>query len=235
MGLTIFIRTIIFYFIILTLFRIMGKREVGQLSAFDLVVSIMIAEISVLTIEDETIPIYAGIIPLVSLMGLEVMFTKWGLKNKLIQKLTQGSPSVLIEDGKIKEQELKKVRFDLNELMVQLRQQNAHNISEVEYAILEPDGQLSVIIKNAQRPVTKQDLNINAPYDGLPVPLIMDGEVEYGHLKKENLTEKWLISELKERGFSSPQEILYASLDSQRNLYVSPKEKYASKEKTPSQ
>ncbi len=211
--------------------RILGKREVGQLSTFDLVVSIMIAEISVVTIEDETIPMYIGVIPLFTLMGLEVLFTKWGLKNKLIQKLITGTPSVVIQRGRILENELRKVRFDLNDLISQLRQQNIHNIDDVEYAIIEPSGRMSVVKKNHRRPVIRQDLNINVPFDGIPVHIIMDGEIEYGHLKELNFSEEWLLSELKQRGFDSANEIFYASLDSQFNLYVSPKDKYAYKQK----
>lgn len=213
--------------------RILGKREVGQLSTFDLVVSIMIAEISVVTIEDETMPIYIGVIPLFTLMSLEVLFVKWGLKNKLVQKLITGTPSVVIERGRILENELRKVRFDLNDLISQLRQQNVHNIRDVEYAIVEPSGQMSVITKSDKRPVTRQDLNIQTSFDGIPVHLIMDGEIEYGHLQELNLSEEWLVSELNKRGFDSPQEIFYACLDTQFNLYVSPMDKYAYKQKTP--
>ncbi len=229
---TIFIRTVIIYFIILIIMRILGKREVGQLSTFDLVVSIMIAEMSVITIEDETMPLYIGVIPLVTLMGLEVIFVKWGLKNKLVQRMTRGTPSVLIDRGQILENEMRKVRYDLNDLMAQLRQKNVHNIKDVEFAIVEPSGQMSVIVKNPQRPATKQDLNISAPYDGLPTPLIMDGEVEYGHLEHYQLTEDWLMGELKKQGFDAPEEIFYASLDSMGHVYISPKDHFAYKQKS---
>lgn len=229
MALTMFFRTVLIYIIIFTLLRIMGKREVAQLSTFDLVVAIMMAEVSVLTIEDDAMPIYIGIIPLVTLFALQIIASRLSIKNRRIRAVVEGKPAVLIDKGRIQEKELKSVRINLNDLISQLRQNNVHNISEVEYAVLEPSGQLSIIKKTEKRTVTKEDMNIKPPRDGLPVPIIMDGEVEYEHLEKYKLSEKWLISELKKKGFDSPWEIFYASLDSNGSLYVSPRESYAHK------
>ncbi|UMZ74872.1 DUF421 domain-containing protein [Natranaerofaba carboxydovora] len=226
MALTMLYRTVIVYIIIFTLLRIMGKREVAQLSSFDLVVAIMMAEVSVLTIEDDTMPIYVGAIPLVTLFALEILVSRITIKNRKIRAIVEGKPTILIDRGRIKEYELKSVRINLNDLTSQLRQKNVQNISEVEYAVLEPSGQLSVIKKADKRTVTKEDMNITPPRDALPVPIIMDGKIEYEHLDKFNLTEKWLQSELQKKGYSSPREIFYASLDSDGSLYISPKESY---------
>ena len=226
MAFTMLYRTVIVYIIIFTLLRIMGKREVAQLSSFDLVVAIMMAEVSVLTIEDDTMPIYIGAIPLVTLFALEILVSRITIKNRKIRAIVEGKPTILIDRGRIKEYELKSVRINLNDLTSQLRQNNVQNISEVEYAVLEPSGQLSVIKKADKRTVTKEDMNIIPPRDALPVPIIMDGRIEYEHLSKHNLTEKWLQSELNKKGYSSPKEVFYASLDSDGSLYVSPKESY---------
>lgn len=224
MALTMFFRTVIVYIIIFTLLRLMGKREVAQLSTFDLVVAIMMAEVSVLTIEDEGMPLYLGAIPLVTLFFLQILTSGISIKSRKLRVIVEGKPAILIDKGRIKEKELKSARININDLISQLRQKNVHNISEVEYAILEPSGQLSVIKKAQKRTITKEDMNIETSYDGLPIPIIMDGVVEYEHLEKLNLSEKWLESELRKKGFNSPKQIFYASLDSSGSLYISPRE-----------
>jgi len=224
MALTMFFRTVIVYIIIFTLLRLMGKREVAQLSTFDLVVAIMMAEVSVLTIEDEGMPLYLGAIPLVTLFFLQILTSGISIKSRKLRVIVEGKPAILIDKGRIKEKELKSARININDLISQLRQKNVHNISEVEYAILEPSGQLSVIKKDQKRTITKEDMNIETSYDGLPIPIIMDGVVEYEHLEKLNLSEKWLESELRKKGFNSPKQIFYASLDSSGSLYISPRE-----------
>lgn len=219
-------RTVIIYFLIFTLLRIMGKRELGQLSTFDLVVAIMMAETSVLTIEDDTLPVYIGIIPILTLFVLQVLVSKVTIKNRVARAVIEGKPSILINKGRIQESELRSVRLSINDLLSQLRQKSIHNIDDVDYAILEPSGYLSVIQKIDKRPATKEDMNVDTLNDDLPVPMILDGEVEYEHLKKFNLSEEWLKSEIKKRGFGSPSEIFYACLLPDGKTYVSPKDNY---------
>ncbi len=224
-ALTMFIRTVFIYIIIFTLLRLMGKREVAQLSTFDLVVAIMMAEVSVITIEDDEMPFYLGVVPLVTLFMLQIIASRISIKNKKFRAVVEGKPTILIDKGRIDENALKSVRININDLISQLRRKDVHNLKEVDYAILEPSGDLSVIKKVDKRTVNKEDLNIKLSYDGLPIPIIMDGEVEYEHLDKLNLSEKWLYGELEKKGLKSPGEVFYASLDSQGHLYVSPREK----------
>jgi uncharacterized membrane protein YcaP (DUF421 family) len=202
--------------------RLMGKREVGQLSTFDLVVAIMIAEIAVFPMQELQKPLYMGLIPMFILVGAEIFISYICLRCKSLRRLVDGCPSVLISKGKIMEKEMHKQRYNLNDLMGQLRQKNVFNIADVEYAILETSGELSVMLKNTKRSITPEDLNLTPAYENIPAPLVLDGEVLPENLEYLGLSRSWLEEELKRCGLEI-KNILYASLDCQGKLYLSEK------------
>ncbi|HHY99397.1 MAG TPA: DUF421 domain-containing protein [Firmicutes bacterium] len=212
------------YLFVLLIIRLMGKREVGQLSPFDLVVAIMIADLAALPLEERHIKISEAVIPIIVLTVLEVGMAYTSLKSSRARNIIVGEPTVVIENGRILEGNLKKLRYNLNDLLAQLREKDVHNIADVEYAILETSGKLSVLKKSQKRPVTPEDLKIPTSYEGVPFPLIVDGEINYENLNRLNLTIKWLQDELHKHGCDSPRDVLYASMDSQGNLYVSLKQ-----------
>lgn len=220
---TIFYRTLVLYLGVLVVIRIMGKREVGQLSPFDLVVAIMIAESAAISMEDTTKPLLVGFTPIFTLMGAEVLLAYISLKFKGARHIVTGMPSILIDKGVIMEKEMRKLRYNINDLLSQLRDKNVANIADVEYAILEPSGSLSVFLKSDRRPVTPKDLKIQPPYEALPVPLIFDGEVQERYLSLAGKTEEWLQGKLQEMGIKSHKDVLFASLDQNEGLYVSRK------------
>lgn len=139
---TIILRTIFIYFIILFVLRFMGKREIGQLSLLDFVVSIMIAELAVISIENIQVPMLHTILPIVILSIIQLVLAVFSLKSERIRKLVDGKPSVLINGGKIDEEEMRKQRYNFDDLLIQLRQQKVSKLSDVEFAILEPSGKL---------------------------------------------------------------------------------------------
>lgn len=222
--LLIFARTIILFILVVTTVRIMGKRQVGELQPFELVVAIIIAELATIPMEDKEIPLINGIIPIITLLLLHVTISYLSLKSETMRKIICGTPSILIENGKIKENELKKLRYNLSDLLEQLRTKNIANIGDVEYAILETNGELSVIPKSQKRPLTPEDLNIPTEYEGLSIPLIMDGKIKYQNLFKANLDIEWLLTELKKRRIDEPEKVFLASLDSKGGLYLQLKE-----------
>ncbi|GAB6990924.1 DUF421 domain-containing protein [Paenibacillus pini] len=142
-------RTILMYFVIYLTLRIMGKREIGKLSIFDLVISIMIAEIAVFVLEDIHRPIYEGIIPMATLVLIQLLIAFVSLKNRGLRLLFEGKPSILVSGGKLHREEMKKQRYNLDDLLLQLRGQKIENVSDVEFAILETSGQLTVIPKKS--------------------------------------------------------------------------------------
>jgi uncharacterized membrane protein YcaP (DUF421 family) len=202
----------------------MGKREVGQLSAFDLVVAIMIAELAAIPMEKTEIPLYMGIFPIVILVMAEMILAKVSLKSDKMRAFINGTPSIVIEKGVILQDEMRKLRFNVNDLLSQLRQKDVSNIADVEYAILETSGKLSVILKPEKQPVLKQELNITVISKGLPIALITDGHVSRQNLAKAKVSEDWLLEQIKQQSYHSYDEVFLASLDEQGNLFLSPKQ-----------
>ncbi len=232
MVLNVIFRTIIIYLSVLLVMRLMGKREVGQLSTFDLVVAIMIAEVAVFPLDDLSMPLYIALIPVFILVGMEILISYLCLHSRFIRGIIEGSPSVLIAGGKLMEREMRRQRYNMNDLLGQLREQNIFNIADVEYAILETSGALSVISKPSKRPVNPGDLGLSPPEETIPTPIIIDGELIEKNLHFQGLTPEWLKEKLQQFNLQ-PGDILYASLDSHGKLYISEKEKKVSQKKTP--
>lgn len=154
-----FLRTIILYLIVITVVRLMGKRQVGELEPTELVVTIMISELASIPMQETGIPLSAGLIPIVTIFMLEVLFSYIQMKNKKIRRFVSGKPSVLVHEGKIILDEMRRIRFNRDDLMEELRLAGCANIGDVQYAILETNGQLSVILKKDKQPITQKDLN----------------------------------------------------------------------------
>ena len=179
-------RTIIFYFVINIIYRLMGKREVGQLGIVDLAVSILIVELAAISIDKMDDSIFLTLIPIFLLVGVEVLTSYISLKNSTIRSLVDGSPSVIIDRGKINFKEMVRQRYNLDDLLVQLREKEVKNIEDVDYAILESNGKLSVFQKN------------NKLFGEYPLPLILDGKVDEGVLNQIKKDYKWLDRVLKD-------------------------------------
>jgi uncharacterized membrane protein YcaP (DUF421 family) len=222
----IVLRTFMIYFFILLMLRIMGKREIGKLSVFDLVVSIMIAELAVLSLESSEVPMMISILPILVLVFTQVILSYISLKSQKIRELVDGKPAILIENGEIKETELRKQRYNLDDLLLQLRENRIHSISQVEFAILEPSGKLTVFPKEATQPVTKEDLGLpTSPYT-LPYVLIKDGKIQKQELEKIGYSEFWLKSEVKRQiGTSDLRRISFCSVDRDGNWYIDLKDR----------
>lgn len=220
MVLTAFYRSIIFYLFLLVVIRLMGKREVGNLAPIDFVVTIMIAELAVLPIENADLPILVGIVPILTLVLLELGITALSLRNRKWRELINGRPSILVRDGKLVAKEMKRERYTIDDLLEQLRRKGITNVADVEIAILETDGYLSAIPKSQKRPLTPKDINVPTQYEGLPYLIITDGEVEYANLKTCGLDLTWLQSELQRRGIHDVKDVLCAILDTNGELFV---------------
>lgn len=220
----VLIRTIVLYFIVVISMRLMGKKQIGELEPFELAIAIMVSELASLPMQDTRIPIMHGIIPIITLLTLQTLVSLLGLKSEKLRVFFNGRPSILIEGGKLNIKELKEERFNLNDLMEELRLQGYYNLSDVQYAILETSGQLSVIPKTELSPATKSDLNLKPKQDTLPVTLILDGSINYNNLKIINKDVHWLKQQLKKGKISSPRDVFIALLDAQGKFYFQSKE-----------
>ncbi|MDD2234781.1 MAG: DUF421 domain-containing protein [Desulfitobacteriaceae bacterium] len=221
----VIIRTFILYALVVIVLRMLGKRQIAQLQPFELVVIIMISELAAVPSSDIGIPLFSGIIPILILLISGVALQYLTLKSEKARSFICGKPTILIAKGKILENEFKRIRYNISDLLEQLRIKNVPNISDVEYAILETNGEMSVIPKSQKRPTIPEDFQITTKYEGLPLTLIMDGLVQAENLKKANVDLQWLQQEMKKQQLTSFDQVLLASLDSTGSLFIQGKNK----------
>lgn len=211
--LTLLWRTLFTYFFVLVSLRIMGKREIGKLSIFDLVVSIIIAEVSAMSLQDMRQSIWHGafIIGLLVLLQIGVSFAS--LHSRRMHDLFEGKPTVLIAKGQINDSEMKRTRYNMNDLLLQLREKDVASVADVEFAILETSGKLSVFPKAGKRPATAEDLGVAVAPTVMTTSIIVDGEVDYDKLAQLGKSPEWLKQQLTALGFETLQEVFYAGWD----------------------
>ena len=219
-----FFRSIILYIFVLIIMRLMGKREIGQLQPFELAISIMIADLVTMPMTDVGIPISNGIIPILGLLLMHLIISIINIKSIKAREIICGKPRILIYRGKIDEEALKKERFTINELQERLRGNNIVNIGDVEYAILETSGQVTVIQKPDKRNTIPADFNIMPDYEGISYDLIVDGKIMGENLVKIGKDYNWLKREV-EKFKMKPHEVLLATLDGKGQLFCQKKEK----------
>lgn len=196
--LLIFVRTIFFYFFIFIVYRIMGKREVGQLGIIDLIVSILIAELVVISIENYDNNIMLSVVPILTLLVLQVTLAFLSLRKPKFRIFLDGNPSIMIQNGKINYKEMMRQKYNLDDLLVQLRDKGYRSIEEIEYAILENSGTLSVFPYPKDKKKTP-----------LPLPVILDSHIQGETLKRLNKDEEWLYGILKKKNIRL-EEVFYA-------------------------
>ncbi len=217
-----FFRAIILYIFVLIVMRLMGKREIGQLQPFELAISIMIADLSTVPMADIGIPIFNGIIPILGLLLMHLIISIVNLKSLKAREIICGKPRILIYRGKIDEKALKKERFTINELQERLRGNNIINISDVEYAILETSGQVTVIQKPEKRNTIPEDFNIYPEYEGITYDLVVDGKIMEKNLEVLGKDYQWLERELSKMNIK-PEEALIATLDGKGKIFCQKK------------
>lgn len=219
-----FARTLILYGLVVLVMRLMGKRQIGQLQPFEFVVAIMIADLASVPMQNRDLPLSTGIIPILTLLVVQVSLAFLILRSPKMRRVICGSPSILIENGHLRRQELARLRINTDDLLEQLRAKNYANLEDVEYAILETNGQLSVIPKSQRRPVNPADLQLPTQYEGLPLNLIVDGRIVRESLTVAGLDENWLHVQLNRHGLAGPEDVFLASLDTEGHLYFCRKE-----------
>lgn len=208
------------FFLVMFLTRLIGKEQIGQLTVGDFVNAIAIGSIaaSMATDHKENVIYYViGIL----VFGLLTYFVNYvALKSRWARKILESEPVVVIQNGKLLEKNMGKMRYSVDNLLMQLREKNIFNIGEVEFAVAEPNGELSVLLKTQHQPVTPQDLQLSTQYQGMPTELIIDGKIIRQNLQQNNLSEEWLYNELKKQGINSIEAVVLASIDTAGKLYI---------------
>ena len=217
-----FVRSIVLYIIVLIVMRQMGKREIGQLQPFELAIAIMIADLATIPMADTGIPLGNGVVPILALLLMHIIISIINIKSMYAREIICGRPSILIFRGKIDEKQMKKERFTINELQERLRAQNVINIGDVEYAILETSGQITVVQKPNKRNCIPEDFGIMPNYEGVTYDLVIDGKVMNENLRKVGKDYNWLNKEIKKFGYA-PEEALIVTLDGKSQIYAQKK------------
>ncbi|HHY72884.1 MAG TPA: DUF421 domain-containing protein [Bacillus bacterium] len=213
---TVVLRTLFLYLLLVIIFRLMGKREIGELSLLDLIVFIMIGEMAVVAIEKPDKPLFITILPMFLLLFIQLSLSILSLKSQKLRDALDGKPSAIVDQGQINEEEMRKQRYNLDDLLTQLREKDIKNVADVEFAILETTGKLSVFEKDKYNQ-TNQAINI-------PFPLIKDGMIQEDQLKRIHRTNLWLRQELRKLGYKDIKNIFYCTIDDNGELFVDMKD-----------
>ncbi|UWG98084.1 DUF421 domain-containing protein [Dehalobacter sp. DCM] len=218
--LDIVIRSILSVLVLFLLTHLLGKKQLSQLSFFDYIIGISIGSIAASLAIDDEIPYLHGALGILIYGGFVLLSSYLSRKSFRARKFLCGVPTILIQNGKLIEQNLRKARFHINEVLEECRNKGAFSISEVETAILETSGQVSIQLKAQKQPLTPEDMNISPSAKGIAANLIIDGTVLTKHLTLVNRDDNWLKEELKKQNVHSPQEVLLCSLDYNGTLHV---------------
>lgn len=205
--LLIVLKTILFLVFIMIIMKIMGKRELGQLNAFDIIIFFMISEIFSLSIDDSNTDVFKTLLPITVIFIIQIFISFVVLKSNRLRKIIEENPSFIIKNGIIDQKKMKKLRYNIDDLMQQIRSDGIDNISQIKFAILESNGNLSVIEKGKEN-------------SRIPFPLIKDGEIDNKVLETLNKDKEWLLSKLNEKGYSNEKNVFICILDNSDNLFV---------------
>lgn len=223
--LTAFVRTILLYFLIMLGLRLTGKRQLGELEPTELVLTMLLSDLAAVPMQDFGIPLTHGIVPIVTLLALSTLLSYGCMRSVRLRRLVCGRTTTLIRDGKLQQSALRANRFTLDELLEELRGQGVADLTEVKYAVLETDGQLSVLLYPRCQPPTAEMLGLRAVDElFLPHVLISDGHILDDALRAASRDRAWLMARLAERGIVSPRAVLLFSVTDAGKILCIPKE-----------
>lgn len=216
----ILIRSVIAFFVLLVLTRIMGKKQLSQLTFFDYIVGITIGSIAATMSVDQNVKISNGLISLTIWGLIPILLGYLGLKSRVFTRLTDGRPSIIIREGKVLEDEMKRNQLAIEELMMQLREKGVFKLDDVEMAVFETNGELSVMRKTEADPITASLLGMKVKNEHAPTLLIVDGHILLENLNLLNLDKQWLTKEIKKQGAYDVKDVFIAQVDANKQLYV---------------
>lgn len=217
------VRSLILYFLVMFLYRVMGKRQIGEMQPGELVLAIMISDIASVPMQSVSVPLMHGVVPILALMCAEVVLSFAAQKSHKLRKLITGEPSLIIANGRLLIQEMERLRFNLDDLFEQLRNSGQFDINEVAFAVLETNGMLSVLPKNQNKTVTLRDMNLKGGTDSFPTNIIKDGEIDYHALARIRRDEAWLKQKLKEKGVRRAADVFLLCADAERITFLQEK------------
>ena len=223
-------RTVILYILIITGVRLMGKRQVGELEPSELVVSLLLADLAAVPMQDFGIPLLTGIIPIFTLLSMTMILSVLTMKNTRFRVLMCGKPSVVVHNGVLVQREMQRNRYTVDELFEELRMKGYTDLTRIKYAILETNGQLSVLPYAACQPPDATQLSVRTQESGLPVILISDGRLMEQNLLSTGHDRHWLNKQLRKHNCPSPADVFLMTVDEAGKVYCSPRQELDGKE-----
>ena len=220
----IFVRTVILYFAILISMRIMGKRQLGEMEISEFIVAALIADLAATPLQDIGIPLLNGLVPIIIMFCFEIIIAGLNMRSIKLRKLTYGRPEIIIRNGRIIREAMQKNRFTLDELMQELRAQGLTDTSQVEYAVLETNGQLSIILKSGDQPATASQMGVDGDDVSYAHIIINEGRILDNNLKLLGRDRRWLSNELKRQNFRSADEVYILTLSESGRVFCQAKE-----------
>lgn len=216
----VILKTVVIYFFSMFAMRLMGKRQAGELQPFELVIAVMIAEVASMPMNSSGIPITFGIVPIITLLLLHNLIAFITMKSEKLRAFVSGKPSIIIHKGIINEKELKKLNYNFNDLFEQLRVKNVMSISDVHYAVLETNGELSIMLKPQKRNLQPEDMNIDPPNPGFCYDVIIDGKLKQKNLEALGFKEKDLLHFLSKRNINEIKSVFVATSDETGEVFI---------------
>lgn len=210
-----YLRTLILYLVLILVIRLMGKRQIGEMEPAEFVVTMLVANLASIPMQDGGIPLFSGLVPILTVLGVELVLSWFTLRSTAFRQLLCGKPVVLIDNGRVCQRQLRQTRITLDELMGHLRAKDVLDIRAVQYAILETDGTLSVFPFAQKKPASAQDAQVQVKQETLPLTLIEDGTVLRQNLQLSGKTESWLRETLHAKNASLEETFLLALMGSQ--------------------
>ena len=220
---TLFLRAVFLYLVVIAVIRLLGKRQLGQLEPSEVAVTMLIADLASFPMQETGISILSGIVPILAVLGMEVVLSFLSMRNIKIRKMLCGKPVILMENGRFLQENMRKNRVTLDELISQLRQNNVIDPSVVQYAILETGGNLSVFVRGEERPATAKEAGITPQPDSLPVTIISDGRILEENLHRAGKDTRWLQKILSKEKLT-PRETFLLTVDKDNNVRFYKKE-----------
>lgn len=220
------IRTFFIYIVVVITMRIMGKRQIGELQPFEFAIAVMISDLAAIPLTEDDKNLYHAVVPIAVLVICQLLISFLSIKGVRVREIICGKPVVLIRDGKILENNMRKEMYTINDLLEQLRFNSIQSVNDVEYGILETNGQLSVLLKPNKRALTPEDLNMSPPPESFSYDIIIDGKLIGRTLERLQLKREWVDNALKEYGINDYKQVFYASVDNNLKLFVQKKGEY---------
>lgn len=217
--LLLIIRTAILYTVTMISMRVMGKRQIGQLQPFELVVILIISEMATIGVQNNDQPLLNSLLPIITITALQISIALINMKSKAFRLLVCGRPSFVIRNGEILEEEMRRLRLNANDLLEQLRAKGFFDLADVEYALMETNGQLSVMPRADKRAVQPADLALNVRHEQPAITLIVDGVPEREHFAAAGIDEAWLEKKLAAYSIGGPAEVFFMSVDADGKIF----------------